>query len=73
MIMRLAIPIVWWRWRSYLLKNFCMPDIRLVTKKISIPELKEIAEERFGDMVKAVADISGGVLAIGGEMHADAE
>ncbi len=50
-----------------------MPDIRLVTKKISIPELKEIAEERFGDMVKAVVDLKKGVMAIGAEMHVDEE
>lgn len=32
-----------------------------------------MAEESYGDMVKAVADIGQGILAIGGEMHADAE
>ena len=36
-------------------------------------EVKKLAEESYGDMVKAVADISQGILSIGGEMHADAE
>ena len=32
-----------------------------------------MAAESFGDMVKAVVDIEKRVMAIGGEMHADAE
>ena len=32
-----------------------------------------MAAESFGDMVKAVVDIEKGVMAVGGEMHADAE
>ena len=36
-------------------------------------ELIEIANEEFGDFVKAVVDIEHGVMAIGGELHADEE
>ena len=50
-----------------------MSEIRLVTEKITIPELKKVAEERFGDMVKAVVDIEKGIMAIGAEMHVDEE
>lgn len=53
-----------------------MPEynsIRLITEKISLPELKKKAEERFGDMVKCVVDLERGTMAIGGEMHADEE
>ncbi|MBU0533520.1 MAG: hypothetical protein KJ887_01785 [Candidatus Omnitrophica bacterium] len=32
-----------------------------------------IAEEGFGDMVKAVVDIEKGIMAIGGELHSDEE
>ena len=32
-----------------------------------------MAEESYGEMVKAVVDIGQGILAIGGEMHADGE
>ena len=32
-------------------------NIRLIEKSINIGELKTIARERFGDMVKAVVDI----------------
>lgn len=47
--------------------------IRLVGEQVSIVEIKRIAEERFGDMVKAVVDLEKGIMAIGGEMHADEE
>lgn len=33
----------------------------------------EIAGQRFGDLVKAVVDIEQGVMALGGELHADEE
>lgn len=47
--------------------------IRIINDKVALAELKKIAEERFGDMVKAVVDIEQKILAIGGEMHADEE
>lgn len=50
-----------------------MSEIRIITSKISIPEIKKIAAERFGDMVKGVVDIEKGIMALGSEMHADAE
>lgn len=48
-------------------------NIRIIEQKITLSELKKIAEERFGDMVKAVVDLEGGIMAVGGEMHADEE
>jgi len=48
-------------------------QIRIIKENIALSELKKIAEELFGDMVKAVVDIERTVMAIGGEMHADAE
>jgi len=47
--------------------------IRLVTALLSRADLKKIAAERFGDMVKAVVDVKRGTMAIGGELHADEE
>lgn len=35
--------------------------------------LAELAKEHFGDMVKAVVDIDRGIMAVGGELHADEE
>jgi len=48
-------------------------DIKIIKDKISLDELKKIAQEIFGNMVKAVADVEKGIMAIGGEWHSDAE
>jgi len=48
-------------------------EIKVVETKITIPELEEFAKTRFGDLVKAVVDVEKGVMAIGGELHADEE
>ena len=50
-----------------------MADILIVTKKISKEKLRQLAKKTFGDLVKAVVDINRGVMAIGGELHADEE
>ncbi len=48
-------------------------DIVLVEEPITRVRLKEIAAWRQGDMVKAVVDTGRGVMAVGGELHADEE
>ena len=48
-------------------------QIRVVKKPINQEELKRIAQERYGDLVKAVVDVEQGIMALGGEMHADEE
>lgn len=50
-----------------------MPEIILVDKPISNARIKEIAAQRFGDMVKAVVDLQKEIMAVGGELHADEE
>ena len=40
---------------------------------ITIAELKSIAENGFGEMVKAVVDVDLGIVAIDAEMHSDLE
>lgn len=47
--------------------------LRIIDHTISLIELKELANERFGDLVKAVVDIERGAMAIGCELHVDAE
>ncbi len=47
--------------------------IRIIKTPIKKSELLEIASEKFGDMVKAVVDVKKGIMAIGGELHADEE
>ncbi len=50
-----------------------MDPIELITAPITIQRLKEIAEKRFGDMVKGVVDVEKEIMALGGELHADEE
>jgi len=47
--------------------------IKIVDDFISITDLKALAKERFGDMVKGVVDLEKGVMALGAELHADEE
>jgi hypothetical protein len=48
-------------------------EIRIIKEPITIEELKRIAQERYGDLVKAVVDLQQGIMAVGGEFHADEE
>jgi hypothetical protein len=47
--------------------------ILIVSAPVSLDELRRMAAEQFGDFLKAVVDVQGGVIAIGGELHADEE
>jgi hypothetical protein len=47
--------------------------IQIVRAPITLVELRSLAREQFGDMVKAVVDVGQGIMAIGGELHADEE
>ena len=48
-------------------------EIKIVKKSISREELLSIAQEGFGDVGKAVVDVEQGIMAVGGEFHADEE
>ena len=48
------------------------PDVVLLERRIEAHELRRLAL-RFEEMVKYVVDVERGIVAIGGEMHADAE
>lgn len=50
-----------------------MNEIIIITSPITISQLKEIAERRFGDMIKGVVDIEKNVIALGGDLHSDEE
>ena len=47
--------------------------IKLFTSHVSKEELLELAQDSYVDMVKGVVDLKKRVLALGGELHADAE
>lgn len=48
-------------------------QIIITEQKISPSVLKELCHQGFGDMVKLVVDVEREIIAIGGELHADAE
>jgi hypothetical protein len=48
-------------------------DIHIITERITAELLERLVRESFGIMVKYVVDIEQGAIAIGGELHADAE
>lgn len=45
----------------------------VVTDRVTKREVEELSKRRFGDMVKVVVDIAKGMMALGGELHADEE
>ena len=47
--------------------------MQILQQPISRKELAVIAENTFGDMIKAVADVKRGLLAIDADLHADLE
>ena len=46
---------------------------RIIRDSITLAEVRELADQGFGDMVKAAVDIARAVMAIGGELHSDEE
>ena len=50
-----------------------MDDIVIVDRRIDPRELARLVEQFFGRMVKLVIDVRRDVVAVGGELHADAE
>jgi hypothetical protein len=47
--------------------------MKIVGAPISLADLKVMAENRFGNLVKAVVDVERKVMAVDGELHADEE
>lgn len=48
-----------------------MSELHIIEKPITRTELKKIAEERFGDLVKGAVDIEKSIMVLGGELHID--
>lgn len=47
--------------------------MKIIEDKILVEELRELAKNMFGNLVKAVVDVDKKIMAIGGELHADEE
>ena len=50
-----------------------MSEILVLHEPIAPGEIARLARETFVDMVKYVVDVERGVIAVGGQLHADAE
>ena len=48
-------------------------NIQIIKQSISKNDLRDLAKEFYEDLIKGVVDIERGLIALGGEMHADAE
>ena len=49
------------------------PGMQIVRNAIALSTLEKMAESMFGNLVKVVVDADHGIMAVGGEMHADEE
>ena len=47
-------------------------NIKIIDKKITENDLREIAKDFYGNMIKGVVDIEREIIAMGGEYHIDA-
>lgn len=47
--------------------------MKIIREKLTLDELKEMAANTFGDLVKAVVDVDREILAIDAELHSDLE
>ncbi len=50
-----------------------VPQIVIARERVPADVLRTLVERHFEDMVKYVVDVRRGILAVGGEMHVDAE
>lgn len=49
------------------------PDVLLLAEPVEPVDLRRLVETTFGDMVKLVVDVERQLVALGGQLHADAE
>ena len=47
--------------------------MEIIREATRLARFREMAERRFGDMVKAVVDVEKGIMAVDAELHADEE
>lgn len=46
-------------------------ETRIVKDTISREELRTLAHEQYGDLIKVVVDVAQGIMGVGGELHVD--
>ena len=46
-------------------------ETKIVKEGITRDELRALAHEQYGDIIKAVVDVERGIMGVGGELHVD--
>lgn len=46
-------------------------ETQIVNDKITLDELRALAHQQYGDIIKAVVDVEQGIMGVGGELHVD--
>lgn len=46
-------------------------ETKIVRDTISLAELRALAHEQYGDIIKAVVDVAQEIMGVGGELHVD--
>lgn len=47
--------------------------MKIISETLTIDELKQMAKNMFGNLVKAVVDVDRGIVAVDAELHSDIE
>ncbi|PIV10881.1 hypothetical protein COS50_03155 [Candidatus Roizmanbacteria bacterium CG03_land_8_20_14_0_80_35_26] len=47
--------------------------MQIIINKVSLDELKKIAQSRFGNLIKAVIDVEKEILVVDSDLHSDEE
>ena len=48
-------------------------EVKIIIEPVSLADLKAMAQDGFGNLVKAVVDVDREIIAVDGELHADEE
>ena len=48
-------------------------EVKIIIEPVSLADLKAMAQDGFGNLVKAVVDVDREIMAVDGELHADEE
>ncbi len=46
-------------------------ETKIIRDGITREELRALAREQYGDLIKAVVDVAQGIMGVGGELHVD--
>ncbi len=59
--------------RPFIPYDTILPTMTILTQPISLADIRALAKQRFGNLIKAVVDVRQGIMAIDADLHADEE